>query len=318
MDVSVIIPFYKADATIKDAIESVQMQTVIAQRNDFKLEIVVINDDPTPGGCPVLASLCERDLRIKVYQNSGVHGASAARNCGVSVATGQLLAFLDADDVWLPFHLEKHLRLHDIYRPALTSSEYSETDRMLHIINEAVMQSMDHRRNSALRESFENKVDYYCEDARELFLKCCPALTSAVVVRREALIAVGGFSLTLQTAEDVHAWTLLAGLRQGFAFCPVATMLYRQVQSSLSKSRMSCRWRDLADQYWRLSYCGSYSEFSREIRDNVFSYYMIYLSSLRSESKYDEAFAVLFHVVTRFGISKALCREALRIVARRR
>lgn len=318
MDLSVIIPFFKAESTIQEAVNSVLSQSVIEQRPGLQFEIIIINDDPNAQQSIVLKGLCESDSRIKVRNNTGMCGASAARNLGIAAAAGRLVAFLDADDVWLPFHLEKHLQLHDIYHPALTSSEYSEVDQGLNVINERVMRSMPHRRNSALKDSFNLNSDFYIKDARELFLNCCPALTSAVVVKRESIIAVGGFSLTLQTAEDVHAWILMAGLGQGFAFSPVASMLYRQGNSTLSKSRMSDRWRDLAVQYESLSGSSGYSGFMKEIKDHSFGYFMLYLAALRAESRYREAFAVVLHVSTRYSISVPLIREALSAVLRRR
>ena len=100
-EVSVVISAYQVTAYIHEALDSVFCQ-------DFRdLEVIVVND-----GCPDTAAL-ERVLEpyreriVYVRQENG--GVSAARNAGIRVARGKWLAFLDADDVWLPNYLEQQL-----------------------------------------------------------------------------------------------------------------------------------------------------------------------------------------------------------------
>ncbi|MGL5807314.1 MAG: glycosyltransferase family 2 protein [Xenococcaceae cyanobacterium] len=101
MKASVIIPVYKVEKYIAETINSVLNQTY----QDFELIIV---DDGSPDRS---VEICQqfKDPRLKIIRQKN-QGVCAARNTGISHATGQYLAFLDGDDLWLPQKLEKHLK----------------------------------------------------------------------------------------------------------------------------------------------------------------------------------------------------------------
>ena len=98
--ISIVIPAYNAERTILETIKSVQKQTF----SDF--EIIVINDGSTDRTLELVLSVEEPRLKIFSYQNGGV---SVARNRGISHATGEFIAFLDADDLWTSDKLELQL-----------------------------------------------------------------------------------------------------------------------------------------------------------------------------------------------------------------
>lgn len=99
--VSVVIPNYNYARYLPEAIESVLAQT---HKN---VEVIVVDDGSTDDSKAVLASFGDR-IRTIFQQNQGV---SAARNRGVAESNGDFLAFLDADDAFLPSKLEKQLEL---------------------------------------------------------------------------------------------------------------------------------------------------------------------------------------------------------------
>ena len=99
MKISVIIPAYNAEATLADCLESVARQTV------RPFEVVLVDDGSTDNTRRVAARFEKRlILRIVTQINSGLGNA---RNAGMSAATGDAYAFLDADDIWLPSKLEQ-------------------------------------------------------------------------------------------------------------------------------------------------------------------------------------------------------------------
>jgi len=100
--VSVIIPTYNYGRFLAEAIASVQRQTV------QDLEIIVVDDGSTDETPAVLSAIREPRLRSLRIANGGI---SAARNTGLELATGEYLAFLDADDRWVPDKLERQLAL---------------------------------------------------------------------------------------------------------------------------------------------------------------------------------------------------------------
>lgn len=99
--VSVVIPARNAERYLAAAINSVLAQTW----QDF--ELIVVDDESTDDTCSVCRSFT--DKRVKLVQQAH-RGSSAARNLGITCSTGKYLAFLDADDEWLPDKLEQQVR----------------------------------------------------------------------------------------------------------------------------------------------------------------------------------------------------------------
>ena len=99
--ISVIIPSYNSAAYLPAAIDSALNQTVAP------LEVIVVNDGSTDETPQVLERYQGRIVTI-TQENRGLSGA---RNRGIAAAGGNLVAFLDADDVWLPEKLEKQIEV---------------------------------------------------------------------------------------------------------------------------------------------------------------------------------------------------------------
>jgi len=100
MKISVIIPLFNKAAYIERALASVAAQTF----TDY--EVIVIDDGSTDGGAAVAAN--SRDPRVRVLSQPNT-GPGAARNRGLAEASGEFIAFLDADDEWLPDFLLRAL-----------------------------------------------------------------------------------------------------------------------------------------------------------------------------------------------------------------
>lgn len=101
--VSVIMPAYNAQAFIREAIGSVQAQTV----RDW--ELIVIDDGSKDRTRQLVAELAEADSRIRLEVNPDNLGAAGTRNRGLELSRGQHVALLDSDDYWQPQLLEKML-----------------------------------------------------------------------------------------------------------------------------------------------------------------------------------------------------------------
>jgi teichuronic acid biosynthesis glycosyltransferase TuaG len=101
--VSVIIPAYNCNSTIKSAIDSALCQSVIT-------EIIIIDDCSTEDLSSVLAEYAGNP-QIRIYRNETNLGVAGTRNRGVALATGKYVAFLDSDDIWRPDKLEKQVKL---------------------------------------------------------------------------------------------------------------------------------------------------------------------------------------------------------------
>lgn len=103
VDVSVVIPVRNRPLAIVAAITSVREQTLPVR------EIIVVDDASTDDTPHVVAALAEGDIPVRLIVLPENRGGGAARNAGIDAAKGQLLAFLDSDDRWLPRKLENQV-----------------------------------------------------------------------------------------------------------------------------------------------------------------------------------------------------------------
>jgi glycosyltransferase involved in cell wall biosynthesis len=178
--VSVVIPAYNAARTVRQAVTSALEQS----RND--LEVIVVDDGSTDGTADVVRNLGDPRLRLVSQENSG---AAAARNAGTEAASGRWVAFLDADDLWLPTKLETQLGEIESTPGAMAvqSSVYFVDDRLRVLSVERCSRS----RNGVLDV---------------LRFRDTPAAPSTLLVDRQFLQEIGGFDQSLVILED---WDLM-------------------------------------------------------------------------------------------------------------
>lgn len=103
MKVSIITAAYNAEQWIKDAYDSVSNQT----HADW--EWLVTNDSSSDSTIALLNEIAEKDSRVKVFSNLKNSGAAVSRNNSLKQCTGDFIAFLDIDDLWLPNKLKEQI-----------------------------------------------------------------------------------------------------------------------------------------------------------------------------------------------------------------
>ena len=107
-EVSIVVPFFNAERFLEECIASVLAQTYTCW------ELVLVDDGSIDSGTAIARAHVARDpSRVRYFQHPGRQrrGASAARNLGIQRARGRYVAFLDADDVWLPGKLETQVAI---------------------------------------------------------------------------------------------------------------------------------------------------------------------------------------------------------------
>jgi glycosyltransferase involved in cell wall biosynthesis len=110
--VTVVVPLYNKAGYVLRALDSIARQSF----TDF--EAIVVDDGSTDGGGDLAAGFSDRRFRVLRQPNAG---PGAARNRGIAEARGSLIAFLDADDAWLPGYLESSVRLIEECGPEVAS-----------------------------------------------------------------------------------------------------------------------------------------------------------------------------------------------------
>ena len=101
--VSIIVPVYNAGFYIEETIAMVRSQTY------ENWELILVDDCSKDDGRRKIEGLLSEDKRIRLIAKPVNEGAARARNTGINAAAGRYIAFLDADDVWLPDKLEREL-----------------------------------------------------------------------------------------------------------------------------------------------------------------------------------------------------------------
>ncbi len=104
MRVTVIVPLFNKEQYIARCLRSIQAQTL------SEFEVIVVNDGSTDGGEKIAAQFADSRIRV-IHQTNA--GPGAARNRGLSEARGEYVAFLDADDEWLPDYLQSAVTILD-------------------------------------------------------------------------------------------------------------------------------------------------------------------------------------------------------------
>jgi glycosyltransferase involved in cell wall biosynthesis len=202
--VTVIIPTFNMAAFIGEAIESVLNQT-------FQSYELIVIDDGSTDETALVAQRYESRIR---YVHQANAGANAARNHGIRLGRGSAIAFLDADDVWLPRKLELQVALLD-ERPdvKLVGCGYSERDLKLQSVEREVV-----RRNFPSHEALLEALS---------IAQLIPGSGSGVLIARECFDVVGTFDETLKVAQDWDMWLRIVA-RYNAAFVEEVLVLIRK------------------------------------------------------------------------------------------
>ena len=204
--VSVIIPAYNAEPFIAETVQS-------ALNQSFRdLEVIVVDDGSKDGTVAALAPFGDR---VRVYQQAN-GGVARARNTGVAKARGTWVAFLDADDLWLPHKLERQL--------SMASAPLVFTDRF----------------NIGARGDLpEVQSEVTPMQGGDIFVALMRAgnfiTNTSVILRRELFEKMGGFFTGLNGTEDWDLWIRIAE-RHEIGFVPEPLVRYRFHPGGLSRN----------------------------------------------------------------------------------
>ncbi|MGB3510839.1 MAG: glycosyltransferase [Microcoleaceae cyanobacterium] len=207
--ISVIIPAYNSEKTIRETVESVLKQTF----TDF--ELIVVNDGSTDSTLDILSTIEDPRLKIFSYPNAG---SNPTRNRGFSHASGEYIAFLDADDLWTPDKLEAQLKA--LQENPQAAVAYSWCDR----IDES---------SQFLREGghFSANGNIYAR----LLLTNILENGSNPLIGRDAFTKVGGFDESVLAMQDRDLYLRLAA-HYSFVAVPRVQLFYRVSTVSLSSN----------------------------------------------------------------------------------
>jgi glycosyltransferase involved in cell wall biosynthesis len=187
----VVIPLYNKVRHVQRALDSVVAQTFGG------FEVIVVNDGSTDGSDKVVERYADSRIRLFHQENAGV---SAARNRGIAEAKGELVAFLDADDEWLPGFLSTVLRLYERFPGC---GAYAMGRRIVEM--DGYSWSFSYVTIPA--PPWEGIIPNYF---RTVVLDPDPFNTSQTVVPRHVFDRVGLFPVGVSRGEDTDMWCRIA------------------------------------------------------------------------------------------------------------
>jgi len=205
--VSVVIPAFNSEKYISECIDSVLNQTY------QNLEIIIIDDGSTDNTVNIVSGYNNDKIRLLHQKNSG---SGAARNHGIQQASGKWIAFIDADDIWLPEKLEKQLK-------NCSDKSWSHTDLFFH---GGIYPK--HTRTTELTSKHSGFI------LRNLLVENSIG-TSSVIIKKEVLEEFGGFNTDLRALQDWDLWLRVA---EKYPICYIdeALVYYRVHSKSTSRN----------------------------------------------------------------------------------
>ena len=207
--VSVIIPYYKKRNFVKETIVS-----VINQSYEY-LEILIIYDDTNLNDLEFIQEVSKLDNRIKIINNNKRLGAGLSRNKAIEQSNGKYIAFIDADDTWVPDKLKDQISFMKKNSYQISHTSYFITDEKKKIIGQRKARNL-----LSINE----------------ILKSCDIGLSTVIIEKNVIINTNAKFPKLVTKEDFVFWLLL--LKKKYKFYAYDNNLtnWTDSQNSLSSS----------------------------------------------------------------------------------
>ena len=246
MKISVIIPSYNCSTYVREAIESVLKQTY------KNFEIIVVDDGSTDNTRCILDDLIhEEKIRYLLQKNAG---PACARNAGLRASKGEYIAFLDADDRWMPEKLRR-------------SIECFEKNSQLGLVHCAV-RAMDEKGDNLffIKKKKMNRKVLAGHVFYHLLFRRAHLCTSSVVIRKSCLEKTGNFDekLSFLGAEDRDLWLRIAEIYP-FEYIEEPLTYYRHRDNSISTDEEKMKkGRDyiINKYFYKLSWIGRRKAFS--------------------------------------------------------
>lgn len=207
--ISVIIPVYNAEKTIKETIKSVLDQTFT------NFELIIINASSTDATLSIISQIEDERIQVFSYPKANV---AVNRNRGCNRATGDYITFLDADDLWTTDKLAaQYIALQENPQAGVTYSWTNCIDE-----NSKFLRKTSH-------------VTWNGDVYSKLLLDDFIGNGSNVMIRRDVLIETGGFDELLTNAQDTDMQLKLSAITN-FICVPKVQILYRIQQLSMSSN----------------------------------------------------------------------------------
>jgi glycosyltransferase involved in cell wall biosynthesis len=197
-EISVIVPAFNVEKFLRKTVESILSVDLES------IEVVIVDDGSTDKTWTIaqnLASLHPQRIRVHQHDQARNRGVSASRNLGIAKSKGELIAFLDGDDLYLPHRftksvaiLESKSQIDAVYERCDFASVHQESD------------TWSTESNFGIQEPLAGR------ELMASLIRGIPWHTSAVLLRRSLLERTGNFDESISIAEDCHLWMRMVAI----------------------------------------------------------------------------------------------------------
>lgn len=218
-NISVVIPLYNSEDTIIPTLQSVEKQTKIS----YIKEIIVIDDGSTDSSKQIVNNyipICKIPIILISKKNGGV---SSARNLGMEHSSGQWIALLDSDDLWIPEKIEMQCKI---------LREHPEIDFLGGNMNE-----------TTLRIYFKKITKLYKANIKDVCITMFPQ-PSTVIFKKKIYEEIGGFDINQRYAEDGNYFLKICS-RYEYYHLPIQLIYYGQGKRGFGVSGLSKNMREM-------------------------------------------------------------------------
>ncbi len=266
--ISVIIPLFNKEKSVRDTINSVLKQSFP------NFELIIINDGSFDKSIEVINQVKDCRIRIVSTENRGV---SSARNRGVSESKYGLIALLDGDDLWDTFFLEEMVSLIQAYPYAsLYGCAYSFQN----------LDSSIYSPDLGLESLSRGYIDYF-----KLAKNNTLFTSSSVIFRKDSFNEIGGFDNKLSKGEDIDLWIRFA-LKKRVAFYNKPLIIYKLDSENRSASR-----KDSKDNYliWNLNKYEKYEKENQNFKDFLDQWRLAHINNFLTGNSHevDEIYSLI-------------------------
>lgn len=282
--VSIIIPTYNRSDYILDALKSVLNQTY------KKTEIIIVDDGSKDNTEEIIKNYIKLKKLHNIYyfykENGGV---ATARNFGIEMSKGDLIAFLDSDDLWKDEKLSKQVKLFDDSKIGLVHSHYS-------ILKE----------NNQIVTNNSEKVSIFNGNMYSKMRMYNLVGTSTVVIRKECIDKVGFFEGEYRAAEDYDLW-LRISKEYDFGYISESLAYYREF-SNENISRNLIKLENgvikILDKHWNNI---PLTEIEQKDKDIAYSRFYSYLANNYYQQNNIEKFLEYYIKSTNIKVGRYTC-----------
>jgi len=206
MDFSVIVPCYNAARFVGGCLDSIAAQSLPA------CEIIGVDDGSSDASCDLVAA---SPLPVRLLQTDR-RGGAGARNAGIAAAAGEWVAFLDADDVWYPNHLERAAEIIREYAPKGYINHYDRIDPT----GDGIQQRRCRFDSVVSGVGLDEYVGFFAQYGHFVGMSAC-------MVETRRAREIGGLCEEQKRRHDIEFWLRVVA-EAPWVFDPLATSAYRK------------------------------------------------------------------------------------------